>query len=61
MPRAKKDGRRINFYIDRAVYERVEAHAEEKGQTLTTAIERLLAKGLDAERAEQQERHSLNK
>ena len=56
MPRAKKDGRRINYYIDRTVYERVEKHAEEKGQTMTTAIERLLAKGLEAEQKESQKK-----
>lgn len=49
MPRAKKDGRHINYYIDRTIYERVEQHANEKGQTMTTAIERLLEKALDAE------------
>ena len=51
MPRAKKDGRHINYYIDRTIYERVEQHANEKGQTMTTAIERLLEKALNAEEA----------
>ena len=42
MPRPKKDGRHINYYIDRMIYERLEEYAEEKGQTMTTALERIL-------------------
>lgn len=43
MPRQKKDGRHINYYIDRKVFEELEAYAQEKGQTMTTALERILA------------------
>ena len=49
MPRAKKDGQHLNCYIDRVLRERLEDYAEEKGQTLTMAVERLLTKALDAE------------
>ena len=42
MPRPKKDGRHINYYIDRMIYERLEEYADEKGQTITTALERIL-------------------
>lgn len=49
MPRAKKDGQHLNCYIDRVLRERLEDYAEEKGQTLTIAVERLLTKALDAE------------
>ncbi len=42
MPRAKKDGQHINCYIDRTLYERLKAYADEKGQTMTTALERIL-------------------
>lgn len=42
MPRPKKDGRHINYYIDRLIYERLEEYADEKGQTMTTALERIL-------------------
>ena len=42
MPRKKKDGRHINYYIDRLIYERLEEYADEKGQTMTTALERIL-------------------
>lgn len=50
MPRAKKDGRRINYFIDRQVFEAVEAYAQENRYPLTTAIEILLEKGLVAEK-----------
>ena len=42
MPREKKDGRFINYYIKREVYEALKKYAEEKGQTITTALERIL-------------------
>lgn len=47
MPRAKKDGRYINYFIDREIYERLEKYADEKGQTKTIAIERILKEHLD--------------
>ena len=47
MPRPKKDGRFINYFIDRTIYERLKAYAEDKGQSMTTAIERLLTAHLD--------------
>ena len=43
MPRQKKDGRHINYYIDRKVFEELEEYAQEKGQTMTTALERILS------------------
>ena len=47
MPRKKKDGRHINYYIDRMIYERLEEYADEKGQTMTTALERILKQFFD--------------
>lgn len=47
MPRKKKDGRHINYYIDRLIFERLERYADDKGQEMTTAIERILAEHLD--------------
>ena len=47
MPRLKKDGRHINYYIDRMIYERLEEYADEKGQTMTTALERILKQFFD--------------
>lgn len=47
MARPKKDGRHINYYIDRLIYERLEEYADEKGQTMTTALERILKQFFD--------------
>ena len=47
MAREKKDGRYINYYIDREIYERFIEYAESKGQTATTALERILKQYLD--------------
>ena len=47
MPRKKKDGRHINYYIDRMIYERLEEYADEKGQTMTMALERILKQFFD--------------
>lgn len=42
MPRAKKDGQHINCYIDRTLCEQLKAYADDKGQTITMALERIL-------------------
>ncbi len=42
MPRAKKDGVNINYYIRRDVKEKLDVYCEDVGQTATTAIERIL-------------------
>lgn len=42
MPRAKKDGVNINYFIRRDVKEKLDAYCEENGQTATMAIERIL-------------------
>ena len=47
MPRKKKDGRHINYYIDRVIFERLEEYADEKGQTMTMALERILKQFFD--------------
>ncbi len=49
MARTKKDGEKISFYVDRQVMEDLRAYAEEKGQTVTMAMERILRAFLDAE------------
>ena len=50
MARAKKDGEKISFYVDRQVMEDRRADAAEKGQTVTMAMERILRAFLDEER-----------
>ena len=47
MARQKKDGTNVSFYLDREIMERIRVHADENGQTLTKAIERLVAEALD--------------
>lgn len=47
MPRKKKDGRFINYYIDRHIFERLERYADDKGQQMTAALERILEEHLD--------------
>ena len=42
MPREKKDGKFINYYIKREIYEELKKYSEEKGQTMTMALERIL-------------------
>lgn len=53
MARAKKDGEKISFYVDRQVMEDLRAYAEEKGQTVTLAMERILRAFLKEEKANQ--------
>lgn len=43
MARQKKDGEHINLYIDRSVVQRLREYADEKGQTVTMALERILS------------------
>lgn len=47
MPRPKKDGEKVSLYLDKKTMERIRAYADEKGQTLTVAIERALTAFLD--------------
>ena len=47
MARQKKDGRSVNFYLDRTIMEKVETYADENGHTLTKAVERLLTQALE--------------
>lgn len=42
MAREKKDGIHVNMYLSRQVWDRLKEYAEDKGQTLTTAVERIL-------------------
>ena len=56
MPRPKKDGRHINYYIDRMIYERLEEYADEKEQTMTMALERILKDFFERTETEQTEK-----
>lgn len=52
MPRARKDGQHINCYIDRTLCEQLKAYADEKGQTMTMALERILKQYFERENKE---------
>ena len=47
MARPKKDGEKVCLNIDRPTIERLRAHADEMGQTMTVAIERAINGYLD--------------
>ena len=49
MARAKKEGTYLNVKLRQDIYDRFCQYAEEKGQTKTTAIERILEKALNDE------------
>jgi hypothetical protein len=42
MARPKKDGKHISFYANKGIVEMLDRYAEDKGQTKTTALERIL-------------------
>ena len=47
MPRDKKDGRFFNCFLERRIYERLKQYATDKGQPMTTAVERIIDEYLD--------------
>lgn len=49
MSKQKKDYVVLNIKIERSIYERLTNYAEEKGQTKTKAVERLLSNAMDQE------------
>lgn len=55
MPRPKKDGTHVSLFLDREMVERLRAYADDKGQTLTTAVERIITAKLNEERENMKE------
>lgn len=49
MPRPVKDHKNINVSLSTPLYERFRAYAEDKGQTYTAAMERIIKAHLDRE------------
>lgn len=47
MAKPKKDGHYINCYLERNLYNRLCFYADDKGQTKTLAIERILKEYFD--------------
>ena len=52
MARKKKDGRFINYYIDRTIFDRLERYADDKSLQMTSALERILDEHLTRYEAE---------
>lgn len=50
MARPKKDSHAFSMKMSAEVYERLEKYCEEKGQTKTTAVERILNEAFDKEK-----------
>lgn len=48
MAKPKKDGRNFNCFLDRNLFNRFSFYADQKGQTMTLALERILKEYLDA-------------
>ena len=57
MARVKKDGKNISFYMEADIVNRLHEYAEEKGQSLTVAVERIIKEALDKEEAERNDRN----
>ena len=60
MAREKKDGKKVSFYFDAELYERLKAYAEEKGQPVTTALERIVKKAIESEEIYADKRMTTN-
>jgi predicted DNA-binding protein len=51
MPKKTKDSVPVSMRLDRNVYERLRAYADEKGQNYTVAVERIITAYLDEQAA----------
>ena len=49
MPRPKKDGKMLNIKIQSDIYNTLEKYCDDKGQTKTIAIERILKEKFEKE------------
>ena len=47
MAKQRKNAKNISFYMDAEIVDRLHEYADEKGQTLTLAVERILKEALD--------------
>ena len=52
MPRPKKDGEKVSLFLDRELMKRLREEAEQKGQSLTVALERAIKEHLDTQSKE---------
>ena len=49
MARQKKDGEKVSLFLSRPMMESLRAYADEKGQTVTMAMERIITAFLENE------------
>ena len=56
MTRAKKEGTYLNVKLRQDIYDRFSEYADKKGQTKTTALERILERVLDEEEQSEDKR-----
>lgn len=54
MARPKKEGRKVSFYMDAEIVERLDEYCEEMGQSKTLAVERIIKAHLDEHDKEKQ-------
>lgn len=53
MPKKTKDSVPVSMRLEKTVYERLRAYAEDKGQTYTTALERIITAYLNEQETKQ--------
>ena len=47
MARPRKEGKKVSFYMDAEIVERLDEYCEEMGQSKTLAVERIIKAHLD--------------
>jgi hypothetical protein len=48
MARPKKDGLKVSYYMDASIVARLKEYCDDKGQSQTVALERILKEKFDA-------------
>ena len=54
MARPRKEGKKVSFYMDAEIVERLDEYCEEMGQSKTLAVERIIKARLDEHDKEKQ-------
>ena len=54
MARPRKEGKKVSFYMDAEIVERLDEYCEEMGQSKTLAVERIIKAHLDEHDEEKQ-------
>ena len=59
MAREKKDGKRVNFYMEKGILDMLDQYCSEVGQTKTIATERILKQALETYFSDKETRNGL--